>query len=79
MRLLEFNVKLESTRDITINGRRIEYLRDHDIVFDEKVLARTAHPEQVYMLLCEAKKLAAKLARTYEQCRVINGETTEKK
>jgi phosphoribosylcarboxyaminoimidazole (NCAIR) mutase len=74
MRLVEFNVKLESSRDITINGRRIEYLKDHDIQFDEKILAKHAHPEQVYYLLCELHKMAAKMKRTYERCKTIHGE-----
>jgi hypothetical protein len=77
MKLFEVVVEMQGNKELVINGRPPHYLRDHDLPVEEKVIERNVSLEHQWMLLCELKKLVAKLEFAYKKSRIRNGEITD--
>jgi len=76
MKLFEVVVELRGNREITINGRQLQYLKDHDMLLEEKILGKNVSLDQQWAVLCEMRKLVAKLEFVYKKSRIRAGEVT---
>lgn len=77
MKLLNLQIELQSNKEVTVNGRPLNYLRNHDIELEEKVIEKNVSLEQQWIVLCEMRKLEARLESAYRKSRIRAGEITE--
>lgn len=75
MKLIEFNVELQGSHDVTVNGVAWSNCENAARV-DEKLIFKQVDPRIQWFILCELKKLSAKLEDTYNKTRTRLGEIT---
>ena len=74
MRLIEFMVELHGDRSVTINGRDSSR---GEPAFEERVFFKQLELQQQWEVLCQTKKLLARINETYERSRVLHKEISE--
>ena len=74
MKILELTVESTGPGECSINGVNAADGRA-GAVFDEKIFLKSLSPMYQWFVLCEARKLTARMASAYDDGRLARGET----
>lgn len=77
MKLFEIVAEFHGNKEVTVNGRPLQGLKDCDIPVEEKVIEKNVSLEQQWFLLCEVRKLIGRLEFTYHKSRLRAGGATD--
>ena len=77
MRIADFTLELHGSSEVTLNGVNVLTEGKTLHMLEEAVFLKQLTPQQQWAILCEMRKMLARMESAYNKGRVLRGEITE--